>query len=77
MQNRSGEVQLAVERRGTLNTGGRNHKLDCIFLVVFHKSEVLKNAVFERWCSDSNHISDNIPSQITYTSPNETLNTTK
>ena len=24
-----GEVQLAVERRGTLNTGGRNHKLDC------------------------------------------------
>ena len=23
-----GEVQLAVERRGTLNTGGRNHKLD-------------------------------------------------
>ena len=25
-----GEVQLAVEWRGTLNTGGRNHKLDCI-----------------------------------------------
>ena len=25
-----------------------------IFLAVFHKSEILKNAVSERWCSDSN-----------------------
>ena len=29
-----GEVQLAVERRSTLNTGGRNHKLDCTYLLV-------------------------------------------
>ena len=37
-----GEVQLAVERRGTLNTGGRNHKLDCICIYTPRDNEVIR-----------------------------------
>ena len=42
----------------------RTHELQkdgYIFLVVFQKSEILKNAVSERWCSDSRHVENRSP----------------
>ena len=45
-----GEVQLAVERRGTLNTGGRNHKLDCSSIHIEIQTlllEMMLNFVFK------------------------------